>query len=165
MSSDRTVPRTAVTALAAAVVLVLVGCAQQQPVDPAAIHRWSKAQEAAVDGDDDVLGVLAADGNAGHAEEPVHGSVAMTFAAPVQIDALEFSCFGKGTMSTSVELESRGTTVSFGAEPMQCGERPQRLRVPAKWRHDVDRVGFGGADSTADSAWQLTIRGSGGTAD
>ncbi|GAA1493288.1 hypothetical protein [Curtobacterium herbarum] len=153
------------TALLAAVgVLALVGCSQE-PVDPAAIDRWSVSSAAAVEHDDDVLAVLSAEVGAGKTEELERGSVATSFAAPAEIASLEFSCFGDGTMATEVEIESHGSTVTYGAEPMQCGGRPQRLRVPAKWRHEVDRVGFGGRDSTADSAWQLTVRGSGGAAD
>ena len=163
VSPERTVRRTAVAVLAAAGVLVLVGCTQE-PVDPAAVARWSAARAAAVRDDEDVLVVLSADVGAGRSEEPDRRSVGSTFAGPAEIDALEFSCFGDGTMSTQVELQSHGSTVTYGAEPMQCGAAPQRLRVPVRWRHEVDRVAFGGGDSTADSAWQLTVRGSGGGA-
>ncbi|PZE62905.1 hypothetical protein DEJ33_00165 [Curtobacterium sp. MCPF17_047] len=156
---------TAIAAIAPLVAVLVLGGCTQEPFDPAAVGRWSASSKAAVQGDDDVLVVLSAEISAGQTEEHAHGSVASTFAGPVEIDALELSCFGDGTMSTEVELESHGSTVTYGAEPMQCGGRPQRLRVPAKWRHDVDRVGFGGGDSTADSAWQLTVRGSGGQAD
>ncbi len=153
-----------VALLAAVGVLALAGCTPE-PVDPAAVDRWSASSDAAVEHDDDVLAVLSAQVGAGKTEERERGSVAMTFAAPAEVDAVEFSCFGDGTMSGMLLLDARSTSRSLGLEPLQCGDGPHRLRVPATWRHHVDRVSFGAGDSTADSAWQLTVRGSGGAAD
>jgi hypothetical protein len=154
--------RALLPALAAVGALVLTGCSGPAPVDDAALERWSAARTAAVDGDDDAMGELFARADAGQAEEDPGTQVSTTFPGPVRVDALEFSCFGDGTVVGTVEIESGGVTETSTADPMQCGEPPVRIRVSERTLRKVDRVGFGATDASRDTAWFLTVRGSDG---
>jgi hypothetical protein len=153
---------TAAPAVVVAGALLLSGCAPE-PVDEAARDHWMTTQ-ATTEDDDDVLGVLSAQVDAGDRSGDVDmdGDVSMTFAGPAQIRSVEFSCFGDGTVSGFVIMRSGSSSRSMGTAPMACADGVTRVRLPATWRADVDGVSFAAGDSTRDSVWSVTIRGTGG---
>jgi hypothetical protein len=161
---SRSVARwTAAPAVVVAGALLLSGCAPE-PVDEAARDHWMTTHATAEDDADDVLGVLSAQVDAGDRSGDVDmdGDVSMTFAGPAQIRSVEFSCFGDGTVSGFVIMRSGSSSRSMGTAPMACADGVTRVRLPATWRSDVDGVSFAAGDSTRDSVWSVTIRGTGG---
>ncbi|WP_146244231.1 hypothetical protein [Curtobacterium sp. MCBD17_032] len=154
---------TSVLALVVAGASLLTGCAPE-PVDEAALTRWTAAHQTAEDGDEDVLGVLSGQVAARDRARDVDvgGGVSMTFARHAQITAVDFSCFGDGAMTGFVVTRSGSSSRSTGVDPVACAEGVHRVRLPATWRADVDEVSFTVGDSTRDSAWSLTVRGTGG---
>jgi hypothetical protein len=142
-------------------VLALAGCAGPAPDDGAAIERWQARHDAAVQDDDDLLGVLSGLAGAGADDggdvEDVDGGVDMEFAGPMDLRRVEFSCSGRGTMRGFLTIDAGSTSRSEGVD-VQCGAAPHALELPGTWRPGVERVGFHVAEASRDSAWQLLIR-------
>jgi hypothetical protein len=142
-------------------VLVLAGCAGPAPDDGASIERWQARHEAAVQDDDDLLGVLSglagADAADGGDVERVDGGVDMEFAEPTDLRSVEFACSGRGTVRGAFAIDAGPTSRSVGVD-VRCGAGPHALELPRTWRPDVERVGFHVAEASSDSAWQLLIR-------
>ncbi|SDQ91117.1 hypothetical protein SAMN02800687_3058 [Curtobacterium sp. UNCCL20] len=150
----RTLPPLLVAALAA---LLLAGCTAQDPVDRAALEQWKTDHDSAADDD---LGVLAADVDPADPSPSSKDGITITFPEPEDIDHLEFTCFGDGTMSGGLTIRSGSTSRNTqSAEPMSCVDGTQRFPLPRTWRKAVEEVTFDAYDASKESTWQLRIVG------
>lgn len=144
-------------------VLLLAGCsASAVPVDEAALSAWKAQQDAVVETDDAVLGVLTADIDpevADEADAQNRDGVRLQFATSQTLDHLEFSCFGHGEIRGVVRIGTERDSTTRTLEPMSCDDSPHR--IAAEVRGTVDSVAFNGFDSDRPSSWRLVIVGPG----
>ncbi|ROP74010.1 hypothetical protein [Curtobacterium sp. PhB115] len=160
----RHVPALLLPALAG--VCLLAGCASAAPpVDEDALHDWKSAQDAAVETEADVLGVLQGDIGPGNDLSDAEPTVTLQFPASQYLDHLEFSCYGNGQMRGQVRTVTERGAQSVELDEMACNDSPHRITLSRSARDAVDSVAFTGTDSDRSSAWRLVIVGPGPSGD
>ncbi|WP_144715785.1 hypothetical protein [Curtobacterium pusillum] len=142
-----------------AAVLLLTGCSAEPTVDQGALRTWQKQQDAAVERDDAVLGVLTAAIDAEQGEPSRPGSdISLHFPASQRVDHVEFSCFGNGSMRAVVRVTSASGSRAVTTDPMSCRDSPHRIALGGSTAA-VDGIGCSGFDSDRASEWRLVIVG------
>jgi hypothetical protein len=149
-----------VVVLPALVGVLLAGCSAEPTVDQDALRTWQQEQDAAVERDDSVLGVLTAGVDAGQGAPSRPGrDVSVQFPATHAVDHVEFSCSGNGSMRAAVRVVSAGGSRSVETDSLACRDSPHRIGLGSGAIAAVDGIGCSGFDSDRSTDWRLVIVG------